>query len=269
MTGVLAGASFLLVAYTYFEASDRNLATSAMLVLSGIFIFKAYELGENVLFSKERLGAVARFRLLAYLLANILIVAVLIIRPGVDVLLALASLEAAILLLCHLSYFREDLRKALRRPAADRNVSEALRQGRTALPMFLSGTLVLLMLNLDKLLVYRFMGDDEVGLYNSAAKLVDVLFFLPVVIGSVHAASFARLAAGPDLPGAYRRAFSEATWLTLAVVALLAAMSGFVMPLVYGKPFAPAAPALAWLAPLSRRCRVPRPCRQGAVPIYE
>jgi O-antigen/teichoic acid export membrane protein len=249
LTGIVAAVSFLLVATAYFHAAAGRIAAYALCALSAVLVLRIYEIGENLLFAQERLATLAAVRVGAFLTANLLIVAVLLTKPALSVLLALGAAEAALLLAAHAFLFRASIRDALRLRGERHELASAFAQCRATAPVFLSGLLVLVLLNADKLLVYRFMGRTEVGLYNSAAKLVDVLYFIPMVIGTTHAASFARLAQGGDLMPAYRSALSTATWLSVAAAAVLALCSGILMRVVFGEPFAGAARSLALLAP--------------------
>jgi O-antigen/teichoic acid export membrane protein len=248
-TGVIASLVFLLASTTFFGVGTNHLAAYALYALSAIFVIRIYELGENVLFAHERLIALASIRGVAFVTANAAIVVVLLLHPDLSLLLALNAIEATLLLIGYAVVLRADVLTALRPQAQGNELQLALQQCRAAFPVFISGMLVLILLNVDKLLVYRFLDKSQVGLYCSAAKLVDVLYFIPMVIGTVHAASFARLAHGGELLSAYRTAFSTATWVSFSVALLLVLFSGVVMPTLFGAPFAAASRTLALLAP--------------------
>jgi O-antigen/teichoic acid export membrane protein len=249
MTGGLASLAFLLVATAFFDPHANRFAAYALYALSVIFVIRIYEIGENVLFSQDRLATLATVRGGAFLSANAAIVVVLLVHPDLSLLLALNVVEASLLLIGYAVTLHSDIRASLRPNPGGTELLRALQQCRAAFPVFISGVLVLILLNLDKLLVYRFFDKTQVGLYCSAAKLVDVLYFIPMVIGTVHAASFARLAPANDLLPAYRAALATATWLSAAAALLLALFSGVVMPTLFGAPFADASMTLALLAP--------------------
>ena len=249
VTGIVAAVLFLLASTAFFHAAADRVAAYALCALATVLVLRIYEIGENLLFAQERLATLAAIRIGALLSANLLIVAVLLVKPGLSQLLAISAAEAALLLAAYAYLFRSDIREAMHQRGEHCELRSAFAQCRAAAPVFLSGLLVLVLLNADKLLVYRFMGKTEVGLYNSAAKLLDVLYFIPMVIGTAHAASFARLAQGGNLLPAYRSALSTATVLSVAAAAVLALCSGFIMPLVFGSPFADASRVLALLAP--------------------
>jgi PST family polysaccharide transporter len=249
MTGLVAAALFLLAAAAYFHDAATQFATYALLAVSSVLILRVYEIGESLLFVQERLALLAAVRIGALLAATLVVVAVLVLNPDVSLLLAASAAEAALLLALYAGLFRKDIRAALGQRSGQGTLRATWAQCQAAAPVFLSGMLVLALLNADKLLVYRFMDKTEVGLYNSAARLIEVLYLIPMVIGTVHAASFARLAQEGDLMPAYRNALLTATALSVSAAALLALLAEFIVPLVFGPEFSGASGILVLLSP--------------------
>ena len=249
LTGLAAAALFLVAALAYFAPAPGHPSLLALAAVAVVLVLRVYELAENLLFAQERLLALAGVRIIAFLAANALIAVVLLTRPDLSLLLILSAVEAVLLLVLYLVLCGADVAAATRLPAEGHELGRAYAQCRAAFPVFLSGLLVLVLLNADKLLVFRVLGHSESGLYNAAAKLVDVLYFIPMVIGTTHASSFARLAPGDGLWAAYRSAFRTATLASAAAAIGLAALATVLVPRVYGESFAEAAPVLALLAP--------------------
>ena len=247
--GCAGAIGFVIAALVLFRGSSPAVSNAAIVVLSSVFVLRLYEIGENILFSRERLAALTVIRSVAFLAASATIAIAVWFRMDVSTLLALSSLEALLLLVGYALAIHGDVRSAVGTHLEAVEWRGVLSQSRDAFPVFLSGALVLILLNMDKLLVFRFMNATDIGLYCSAARLVDALYFIPMVIGSVHAATFARLAGGDGFMPAYRSAFLSGTWMSLAAAVLLAALSGFVMPIVFGAPYADGAAVLALLAP--------------------
>lgn len=248
-TGIIAATLFIPAAALYFHNAASPIAVYALCAVSAVLVFRVYEICENLLFVQERLATLAAVRIGAMLLANLMVVGVLILKPGISLLLCMSVAEAALSFALCAYLFRADIRAALGPQSGHEALRSTLVQYRAVAPVFLSGMLVLILLNADKLLISRFMEGTQVGLYNSAARLVEVLYLIPMVIGTAHAASFAKLARDGDLMPAYRSALLTATILSVAAAAVLAAFSGVIVPLVFGPEFGEAASVLALLAP--------------------
>jgi O-antigen/teichoic acid export membrane protein len=249
LTGVVAALLFLVTAVTYLGAAANEVSVLALLAVSAILLLRIYELGEHLLLAQERFATLAVARICCLLAATLITVVVLLNDPDVSVLLAISAAESLLLLLFYVAVFRSDIVAAAERTGAERRLREAWAHCQSASPVFVSGLLVLLLLNTDKLLVFRFIGPSESGLYNAAAKLVDVLYFIPMVIGSTHAAGFTRMVPGGRLLPAYRRALLTATLVSAMAALVLAAFAEPIVTVVYGEPFAAAAQVLMLLAP--------------------
>ncbi len=249
LTGAAAALLFVAAAATIFAGGGSEVSILALVAVSTILVLRVYELGEHLLFAQERFATLAAVRICCLLAATLVVVAVLLRGTDVSALLAVNAVESLLLLLVFAVLFHRDIVAAAERSSADPKFRQAWAHCRSAFPVLASGLLVLLLLNADKLLVFRFIGASESGLYNAAAKLVDVLYFIPMVIGSTHAAGFSRMAPQGTLLPAYRRALRTATWLSAATAAALAAFAPWIVIIVYGESFAPAAQVLTFLAP--------------------
>lgn len=249
LTGAGAALLFLAAAVTYFAAATSGVSALALVAVSAAMLLRIYELGEHLLFAQERFVTLAAVRICGFVAATLVAVVVLLRDPGISLLLAVSAVESLLLLLFYAALFRRDIAAAARQWGADRRLREAWAHCQSASPVFVSGLLVLLLLNADKLLVFRLIGPSESGLYNAAARLVDVLYFIPMVIGSTHAAGFARMAPDGRLLPAYRRALLTATGVSAAAAVLLASFAREIVTVVYGESFVAAAQVLMLLAP--------------------
>lgn len=249
MTGVGATLLFVVAAAALLAPALGEIPMIALAAVGAVLVMRIYELGEYLLFARERLAMVAAVRICSFLIASLVIVLVLLASPNLPLLLMFSATESLLLLVLYVGVFRGVVVAAIGLPGPDGGIRQDRAHWRSAFPVFLSGLLVLLLLNADKLLVFLFLGSSESGLYNAAAKLVDVLFFIPLVIGTTHAATFARMVPGGRLPTAYRGAFVTATAVSAAVAAALSLFAFIIVPVVYGAPFEAAAGALMLLAP--------------------
>ncbi len=86
----------------------------------------------------------------------------------------------------------------------------------------------------DVLIVNRFHGAEAAGVYAIASQFSFVLIMLPATIASL---LFPRVAAHQDEPAAYTVDVTRHTSFVMLVVCLVAALSSFALPLVYGPRF--------------------------------
>jgi PST family polysaccharide transporter len=249
LTGAGAAVLFLATSATFFASDAGEVTMLALLAVGSIFCLRTYELCEHLLLAQERLATLAAVRICCLLVATLVVLLVLLGGGGVSELLMASAVESMLLLALYAVLFQKDIVAAAERSSADPKLRRAWEQCRTAFPVFASGLLVLLLLNADKLLVFRYVGASESGLYNAAAKLVDVLYFIPMAIGSTHAAGFSRMAQDGTMLPEYRRTLLVATRLSAAAAIVLAAFAPWIVTVVYGESFAAAAQVLRLLAP--------------------
>lgn len=124
---------------------------------------------------------------------------------------------------------------------------------REALPYgikaYLAALFGFLVLRSDLFLVQSLLGTEQVGYYSVSAALADMVYMLPVVIGTI---LFPRLAAMADDQERWAMAKGTAGAVALlmsAFAATAALLAGPVVTLLYGKAFLPAAPAFVALLP--------------------
>jgi O-antigen/teichoic acid export membrane protein len=249
LTGVLAACLFLVSALALLASTSSQVGILPLAAVAAVLFLRIHELGEHVLFAQERLRTLAAMRITALLVANASVVAALLLGGGLSLVLVLVVLEPLVLLGLLMIVLHREICEACRLEGTGGGWSTLLAHCRAALPAFASGLLVLVLLNADKLLVFRFLGQADSGLYNAAARLVDALFFIPVVIGTTHAAAFTRLATVADLKSSYWKAFRMATVATASAAAALMVLAPVLTRAIYGAQFEAAWPALAILAP--------------------
>lgn len=114
---------------------------------------------------------------------------------------------------------------------------------------YLANFFSFLVLELDILMLQYLRGAEATGYYSIAAAMGNMVYMLPVVIGTI---LFPRLAAEADVRVRWRRALRAALGVGVALVPGLVGLALLARPLVsalYGVAFAPAVPPFLWLAP--------------------
>lgn len=122
----------------------------------------------------------------------------------------------------------------------------------TTWPLVIAGLSMVVYMRIDQIMLASMMGDAGVGLFSAAVKISEALYFIPMA---------AIATAAPALTAAHQRSQAEYTrqmlrvmrilvWLALAVAAVLACSSHFIILTLYGPSYAPAAAVLsihAWI----------------------
>ncbi len=106
-----------------------------------------------------------------------------------------------------------------------------------------------LTLRLDLLMVQYIRGSADAGYYSIAVTLADLVYLLPVVVGTL---LFPRLSAITDSERQWRIAWTVAVALgvVMTAVAIVAGvLGGTVISILYGEVFLPAVPAFVVLLP--------------------
>ena len=119
-------------------------------------------------------------------------------------------------------------------------------------PLVIAGLSMVVYMRIDQIMLASMIGDAGVGLFSAAVKISEALYFIPVA---------AIATAAPVFTAAHQRSQAEyarhmlrvmriLVWLAIAVAAILACFSHFIILTLYGPSYAPAAGVLsihAWI----------------------
>ncbi len=118
---------------------------------------------------------------------------------------------------------------------------------RECAPYLFAGLSVLIYMRIDQLMLRDMVGERELGLYSAALPLSTALYFIPMALCTSIAPTMARLR--QHNIDAYDRAvgqlFSTMWWVMIPLTALVAALSPYIVHLLYGPAYAASAPMLA------------------------
>jgi O-antigen/teichoic acid export membrane protein len=194
-------------------------------------------LGLNIFLA---VGRVDRFNLLdlasqSFVLVNA-IFALLILSRGLWTLVSLntaASIIVSLIIVWLIGrhIFSLDKARSLARPSL-RLFGEMLRYG---LKFHVSLLAAMLIFRADLLVVNHFRGAAEAGIYAVASQVAMMLMLLPGVIATL---LFPRISAEEDATGRLTCLVARHTAFVMLIVCLLAVPASFLLPLLYGAPFA-------------------------------
>jgi len=123
---------------------------------------------------------------------------------------------------------------------------ENLRYGMKA---YVAALFAFLVLRADLLIIQYMRGAEQAGFYSIAVAVADLVYLLPVIVGTI---LFPRLSAMSSDQDRWRFARVVARWVGLMMLVIAGVVALVAEPLVgllYGRSFLPAVPALIWLMP--------------------
>ena len=114
-------------------------------------------------------------------------------------------------------------------------------------PLAISGMLVALTMQLDKILLGEISGHDAVGIYSVASQLSSVWYMVPVVLGASLAPSLARAHAGgdPSHRARVQRVYDALAKVSIAMATLTFLLADPIIALLFGDAYAGSARVLA------------------------
>lgn len=120
---------------------------------------------------------------------------------------------------------------------------------RYGLKAYLAAFFAFIVLRIDLLMVKYILGSEQAGYYSIAATMADMVYMLPVVIGTI---LFPKLSALSDNRKKWeltKKISYGVGCLMIVLVVAAVSLAKPVMGFLYGKAFLPAVPAFIWLMP--------------------
>jgi O-antigen/teichoic acid export membrane protein len=225
------------------EVSAQLLAAAAASIPFQLLIL----LGLNILLAIDRIRQLNLFDglLPAWVLANALVVLV-VLRERLFTLVSSNTAAAIVLSLLLALYIGREVSKfnQPRKARVDPQLLKAmLRYGVKFYISIMAGALIF---RADVLIVNRFRGAAEAGVYAVASQFSFLLLMLPGVIATL---LFPRVAASQDERGEFAVQVTRHTTLVMLMMCLAAAALSFVLPWIYGARFSDATMQLLILLP--------------------
>lgn len=204
-------------------------------------------LGLNILLAIDRIRQLNLFDALlpAWVFANAVVV-LIILRERLFTLV-FANTGAAIVLGLLLTFYigREVSKiKQPRKARVDLQLFKAML--RYGVKFYVSIMAAAIIFRADVLIVNRFRGAAEAGVYAVASQFSFLLLMLPGVIATL---LFPRVASSADKTGEFAVRLTRYTTMIMLIVCSGAVAISFVLPLIYGAPFADATVQLLMLLP--------------------
>lgn len=114
-------------------------------------------------------------------------------------------------------------------------------------PLVIAGFSAIVYMRIDQIMLASMMGDSGVGLFSAAVKISEAVYFIPAAAIATAAPAFtaAHQRSEADYARHMLRVMRVMVWFAIAVAAMLAYFSRFIILTLYGNSYAPAAGVLA------------------------
>jgi O-antigen/teichoic acid export membrane protein len=115
-------------------------------------------------------------------------------------------------------------------------------------PLMLSSLVIAFYMKIDQVMLEHLLGEAAVGHYAAAVQLVEAWYFVPMVIANSLFPAIIRARESGDAPRYHTRLqqlYALMVWLALALAVPTSLLAGWIIGVLYGAAYAPAAPVLA------------------------
>ena len=233
--------AYLAVPSSIFEGVSAKFFLIALAMIPLLLMSKVFN---YILLGKGKLYLLNRLQILSSIL-NAALVLVLVFWLRMDVTGALLAILATNVLITGVYLYVAIEGGGLSLTFSWPFFREALRFG--IIP-FLALAVMNLIFRSDVFLIKHFLSDTELGYYGLGVSLCERIWILPESIGLVILAKAAH-AMGDDSVASTARVCRLTLWLTVTGSMLLFVLAPFLIPALYGAPYAPAVLPLQILLP--------------------
>ena len=114
-------------------------------------------------------------------------------------------------------------------------------------PLIFSGTMIVIYMKIDQVMLGFLLGDAQVGLYSVSVKLTEIFYFLP---GAIMISLFPSLITSKKISkevyhSRLQKLFDFMTWVPFVIILPIFVLSSFLVFFLYGPEYVLAGPALA------------------------
>lgn len=237
MIGGVIGLALIMLALPYLRPQD-TVSQVVVCIIASRIMFDTTQIFSDWFESQTRLPVVTRWNIAAVGVAFLVKVFVVVLDGGMIGLALAYALEWLLMAVARGACFARERHNA-GRLSFDGALAKTLL--RASWPLWLSSFGALANLHIDQVMIGQMLGDAEVGIYAVAARLSEVIYFLPVAIMT---AVFPTLLHKRDEGDEVYRAYVQQLLDIMCMLALAFAVSmqfiaPIAIPLVFGVAFTP------------------------------
>lgn len=236
ITGIVFYLLYVATAFVALPKATGSHASPVVYILGLQIITLSSDVFSWILESAQRFKDLIIIRSSAFIVFSALKLLSLIYYPSVLAFSLFVAIESSMVLGIHaINYFRKHPILIRLRPM----LYESNALIKKSFPLLLTGLSVVVYMGADQLMLSAMQGDEEVGIYSAASRLVEILYFPAIAIASATYPSILRLRV--ENTNLYRKKFG-ALFLVLARISVLLGtltitFSGVIIHTLYGSAF--------------------------------
>lgn len=221
-------------AYT-FDTENGKIAAILIIVASSSLIFTSFDSLQCIHYVESSFNKIAKAKFASFIIASSLKILLVVTSSPLILFTIPVVIEACVLvyLLKYPRYFR--LRNILRSV----DIVRAIFLFKQGIPIGLSLFVINLQLRLDQLMLERFLGFREVGLYAVAVRLTELWYMVPTLAVSVLLPYFVKLSKNDT--DSYMRSlfnfFGLAFWAGILYISIWLFFGEFILTILFGDKF--------------------------------
>ena len=241
LAGIL---TFLLTLFAIWITNDKKNITIVLVGLySGAYIFQSLNVIDHYFQSKVMSKYTVISSGTAFIIST-LIKIVLLLKNASLTAIATVGLVETIFTMCFLVIAYRFNHRQIRLWTYQYKVAKELL--RNSWPMILSGVSIMIFLRIDQIMIGNILGDREVGIFVTSARMSELSFFLPMVIITSATASIIQAKNQGDL---YllrlEKLLNLTTFLALIIAIIISFTSELIINTLFGLDYSQAAPLLS------------------------
>lgn len=238
----LLGAPLAVAVMAWLRPGDTSALAMTAILAAGL-VFQAADTVDLWFQSQLQSRRTVLARTIGFVATSALRVACILFGAGIEAFAWLLLVETASTALALIAMVR-------RHPAPQRWAWDAPRARpllTEAAPLLLAALAVLIYMRIDQIMLREMLGETEVGIYSAALPLSTVWYVVPMTVCSSFAPGLARMRerSQAEYMAALGRLFRLMWLFSLGAALLTAALSPWLVQLLYGAAYAAAAPVLA------------------------
>ncbi|MDO9231862.1 MAG: flippase [bacterium] len=235
---------FIIVASIFFIKEYDTIIKIAIIILAGGFIFSSFDTIAFWFQSEIKSKFVVCAKLGAFIIANLLRIALLLFGVHLLAFVWLALAEIIMGALSMLIAYKKSNQKITTWKVEFPIIKKLLSN---SWPLIFSGLAVVIYMKIDQIMIGNMLGSKEVGIYSVAVRLSEVWYFIPMAIAS---SVFPAIVALRKINNALylnrlQIFYDLMMWLAILIAIPVAFFSKDIIYLIYGEQYIGAGPVLA------------------------
>lgn len=225
---------WLLLAFSINLVSSLDQLTKfTIIILASAVIGKAISPFEMIYRVQNKLDKLSQFKIVAFVASLLLKILFLLQNKNIYYFAFTYSIEHLILLII-LLFSQKQLFLVQSENKQEFNGQHFLELLKKGLPLMLSGLSITIYMFIDQVMIKHLLGDEQVGIYALAVRIVSVWYFVPGILMST---AFAKIVRNSNAEESCIKLFKLITLLAIIFILITNLASYLLIPLFLGEAY--------------------------------